>query len=284
MKVIKNVRSVRDFSRKAKKLGKTIGFVPTMGYLHEGHLSLVRHARKKCDIVVVSIFVNPIQFGPKEDFKKYPRDIKRDRKMLSSMGVDVLFAPTVKEVFKGDFSTTVEVKGLSDRLCGASRLGHFAGVTTIVSKLFNMVEPDVAFFGRKDFQQLVIIKKMVEDLNMGIDIVGLPTVREKDGLAKSSRNKYLSPAERRSAAGLNKSLRLAGNLVKRGVKDSRKLIGEMKRLISTYRPKIVIDYIAVCDPKTLEHKKTVAGSTLIALAAYIGRARLIDNILVGGKK
>ncbi len=280
MKIIKSIDLMKKITLQAKRAGRVIGFVPTMGCLHPGHLSLVKYARKRCDLLVVSIFVNPIQFGPKEDFRKYPRDMKRDKKLLSSLDVDVLFVPKAAELLPAGFVSYVEVPGLSKKLCGRSRPGHFRGVTTIVAKLINIVAPDIAFFGKKDFQQLVIIKKMVADLNMGIGIVGLPTVREPDGLAMSSRNIYLDSDERASATVLYRSLRLARKLVREGARDSRRVIKAKRQLITSQRPKVQIDYIEVCDPETLEEKTKIKGKTLIALAAYVGDARLIDNMFI----
>jgi pantoate--beta-alanine ligase len=281
MKVIESVELMKRVAAARRRAGESIGFVPTMGSLHEGHASLVRHARKKCDILVVSIFVNPIQFGPGEDFKKYPRDMRRDKALLSKLDVDYLFVPKAGDMFPKDFSGYVEVPVLSDKLCGKSRPGHFRGVATVVAKLFNIVSPDLAVFGTKDFQQLVIIRKVVRDLSMGVKIFGVKTVREGDGLAMSSRNKYLNRAERGSAAVLYKSLRLAQKLAQSGVRSSTSLIKKMRRLISLSVPRVKIDYIEACDPLTLERKRIIKGKTLIAMAAHVGRARLIDNILIG---
>jgi len=280
MRVIIDLKEMQKYSKAAK--GQKIGLVPTMGYLHAGHLSLVEAARKSSDRVVVSIFVNPIQFGPKEDFKKYPRDLKRDKKLLKPYRPDVIFIPKVEEIFPNGFSTFIEVKDLSDKLCGKIRPGHFKGVTTIVLKLFEIVQPDLAFFGEKDFQQQVIIKKMVKDLNLPVKIVALPTVREEDGLALSSRNTYLKPKERQAAPVLYKSLLLAEEMVNCGEKNSQKIMQEMRKLIGS-EPLIKIDYISICDPETFKEVKAVKGKTLVALAAYVGKARLIDNLLLTGK-
>ncbi|MFH1709557.1 MAG: pantoate--beta-alanine ligase [bacterium] len=279
MKVIKSIGSMKKLSDGFKKAGASIGFVPTMGYLHEGHLSLVKEAKKQNDIVVVSVFVNPTQFTPKDDLKKYPRDLKRDLKMLAKHKVDVVFHPSANEIYPEGYSAYVEVKGLSDMLCGASRPGHFRGVTTIVAKLFNIVKPDAAYFGEKDFQQQVIIRKMVKDLDMDVKIVSMPTIRENDGLAMSSRNSYLSREERKDALVINRALRLAEMLVNKGVKSASRIKSAMSKLMKTAKS-LRIDYISICDPTTLEEKKHINGKTLIAAAAYVGKARLIDNILI----
>lgn len=280
MKVIKSIALMSKVSSKAKALGKSIGFVPTMGYLHEGHLSLIKAARKNSDIVVVSIFVNPIQFGPHEDLKIYPRNLRRDIKLLLPLHVDYLFAPLAKEMFSGDFQTFVSVERLSDRLCGLKRPGHFRGVATILAKLFNIVKPDTAYFGKKDFQQSLVIKKMAEDLNIPVKIAAVATVRERDGLAMSSRNKYLSEAERSSATSLRKALLLGKRLIEGGEKSGRKVIHAMRSLISKARPRILVDYIEISDPRTLERKERSSGPLLIALACFVGRTRLIDNIII----
>lgn len=278
IRVVKSAGEMKKLSEIFRKKGASIGFVPTMGYLHDGHLSLVREARKRNDLVVVSIFVNPTQFGPKEDLKKYPRNLKRDLELLSKQKVDAVFCPTVGEMYPEGFGAYVEVKGLSDKLCGASRPGHFRGVTTIVAKLFNIISPDIAYFGQKDFQQLVIIKKMAADLNMDVKIVSMPTVREADGLAMSSRNSYLSKEERSRAPAMIRSLKLAKTLVGSGVKSAVKIKAEMAKLLKASRLKI--DYISICDPRTLEEKKSVKGKTLVAAAAYAGKTRLIDNVVI----
>ncbi len=269
---------MQDLAQEAKKKGKIIGFVPTMGYLHEGHLRLVRIARKKSDLCVVSIFVNPLQFGPKEDFKEYPRDIKRDKKLLEKEGVDILFYPEEKEMYPDDFSTYVKVEGLTEGLCGRSRPGHFQGVTTVVTKLFNSVLPHFAVFGEKDAQQALVIKRMVRDLNMPIKIIVAPTVREKNGLAMSSRNVYLSPKEREEATVLYRSLLKAKEMIERGERNSNVIIGKMREMIEETSGKI--DYIAIVDTKDLKEMEVIKGEVLIALAVYFSKARLIDNIRV----
>jgi len=250
-----------------------------MGYLHKGHISLVKEAKKRNDIVVVSIFVNPPQFGPREDLKKYPRDIKRDLKLLSRYKVNAVFAPAAKEMYPDGYRTGVEVKGLSDKLCGASRPGHFKGVTTIVAKLFNIVRPNNAYFGEKDFQQQVMIRKMARDMNMGVRIISMPTVREKDGLAMSSRNTHLNKEDRVKALVINRSLKFAKILVNSGIRSSVKIKAAMTKLMRTARG-LKIDYMSICDPETLDEKSIIKGKTLIAVAVYVGKTRLIDNIVI----
>ncbi len=270
---------MRAFSRRAKEQGKIIGFVPTMGYLHEGHLSLVEAARAKTDIVVVSIFVNPAQFGPKEDLSKYPRNFKRDKLLLSSFNVDVLFLPSSGAMYPKGFCSYVEVEGISNKLCGRARPGHFRGVATVVAKLFNVVSPDFAFFGEKDFQQQFIIKRMVKDLDLPVQVLTLPTIREFDGLAMSSRNKYLTPEQRRSAPRLYKALLLAREIARRGERSAAKLIAELIHYIKK-DPNIKIEQIRVVDPHSLEELKKIKKPALVLLAAFIGKARLIDNLLI----
>ncbi len=262
--------------------GKSIGFVPTMGYFHEGHLSLMRCARKENEIVVVSIFVNPIQFLPGEDLNRYPRDIERDRKLAEKEGVDLLFIPDEREMYPEGFSTYVEVSGITEKLCGRSRPGHFRGVTTVLLKLFNVVKPDRAYFGKKDFQQLKVVSRMVEDLNFGIEVVGCPTVREKDGLAMSSRNTYLSEEERRSALSLYRSLILAKEMFERGERDAETIRRRISEFILSH-PHTRIDYVEVVDQETFEPVKRVREGDLIALAVFVGNTRLIDNWVVGEK-
>jgi len=279
MRIIKSIKEMQDISKRVRKKGMTIGFVPTMGSLHEGHLSLVREARRTSDFLVVSIFVNPIQFGPHEDMKKYPRDMKRDVLLLSRCGVDVIFYPSASSIYPKGYKTYVEVIELQGKMCGASRPGHFKGVATVVTKLFNIVKPDNAFFGEKDYQQQIIIKAMAKDLNMDINVVSMPTMREKNGLAMSSRNIYLDVAERRQAGMLYKALQLAKTLVKNGNRNPAKIKTAMKKLIRE-SASIRIDYVSICDPETLEEVKRIAGKILVAIAAYVGKARLIDNMIV----
>lgn len=281
MKIIDNISRMATFVKMLKKEGKSIGFVPTMGYLHEGHLSLARTAKKHTDVVVMSIFVNPIQFGLNEDFDKYPRDFKRDEELARGAGVDVIFCPKVLDMYPEGYATYVNVEGLTDSLCGASRPGHFKGVTTVVAKLFGIVQPDMAYFGQKDAQQAIVIKKMVKDLNMDIEIKILPIVREKDGLAMSSRNVYLSEMERKDALILYQSLRKVEALINQGECDSKKIIKMMEDIIKA-KPTAKIDYISIVDAKNLKDVKTISGEALIALAVFIGKTRLIDNIVVKG--
>ena len=279
MKIIDTIPRMSTLVKMLKKEGKSIGFVPTMGYLHEGHLSLFKTAKKHTDLVVVSIFVNPIQFGPKEDIDKYPRDFKRDEELSRSAGVDVIFYPSEKDMYPENYKTFVFVEGLTETLCGISRPGHFKGVTTVVAKLFNIVRPDMAYFGQKDAQQAVIIKKMVKDLNMDIDVKVLGIVREKDGLAMSSRNVYLSPDERKDAAILYKSLTKAESLIKAGERETKKITKMMEETIQK-TPTAKIDYISIVDTGNLKDVNVISGEILIALAVFIGKTRLIDNIIV----
>lgn len=283
MKNIKNINILRQHLKSLRKKGKTIGFVPTMGYLHEGHLSLVRKAREDNDIVVVSIFINPTQFSPAEDFNQYPRNLKRDLKLLKGLA-DIVFTPSEMSLYQKDFSTFVEVKGLSDILCGKSRKGHFIGVATVVMKLFNIVSPDTAYFGQKDAQQAAIIKKMVSDMNFDIALKVLPVVREKDGLAMSSRNVYLSEKERADAVVLFQALKSAQRLVTlKGVKDVKKIREALLDLISR-KDTAKIDYIEIVDARTFEPLKTVSKDALLLMAVFIGSTRLIDNIILKPKK
>ncbi len=259
--------------------GKTIAFVPTMGCLHEGHLTLMREGRKHGDVLVISIFVNPAQFGPAEDYETYPRDLNRDASLAEPVGVNIIFAPEAEAMYDKAYQTYVDLEALPRRLCGLSRPDHFRGVATVVTKLFNIVKPHVAIFGTKDYQQLVIIRRMVRDLHLGIRIIGVPIVREADGLALSSRNTYLSEDERRSALSLYESLQQARNTVAQGIRDARQLIHGASELIRSY-PYTKIDYIAVCDPETLEDVDRVEGPTLMALAVRVGKTRLIDNTIL----
>jgi pantoate--beta-alanine ligase len=278
LKVIKSVKAMNDLSSSIRRKGRSIGFVPTMGYLHDGHISLVKKAKEQNDVVIVSIFVNPTQFGPKEDLKKYPRDMKRDVALLSKNGADIVFCPSVKEMYPEGYGTYIEVKSLSDKLCGASRPGHFKGVATVVAKLFNIVRPDAAYFGEKDYQQLVIIRRMVSDLNMGVKVISMPTVREKSGLAMSSRNSYLSKDEISRALVINRALKFAKALVASGVTSAPRIRAAISQLMGTALLKI--DYISICDPVTLDERSSIKGKTLIAVAAYVGKTRLIDNIVI----
>ena len=276
MKVIKTIAEIR---RIRSSLPEPLGFVPTMGYLHEGHLSLVRRARADNASVVASIFVNPTQFAPSEDLNKYPRDLDGDLSLLEKEGVDAVFVPSADEMYPPHFSSLVEVDKLSRRLEGASRPGHFAGVTTVVAKLFNIVQPTRAYFGQKDAQQAIVIKKMVADLNMNLEVVTLPTIREPDGLAMSSRNSYLSAEERQAALILYRALMLAKGLWSQGKTDAEKLRNEMARLIGR-EPLATIDYISIADNETLEELKEVKTPALVSLAVKIGKTRLIDNLVL----
>lgn len=256
--------------------GKTIAFVPTMGFLHDGHLSLVREGRKRADCLVVSIFVNPAQFGPTEDLETYPRNFDRDLELLRKEGADVVFAPSDKDLYPKGFETFVTLSALTGHLCGISRPHFFRGVATVVTKLFNIVNPHTAIFGQKDFQQLAVIRRMVQDLNFDIEIVGCPTVREADGLAMSSRNSYLSPDQRRYACCLYEALENAQTLLDSGIDDAGRLIKDASERILSH-PQTDIDYIAICDPETLEDIATVDRPALMALAVKVGTTRLIDN-------
>jgi pantoate--beta-alanine ligase len=279
MEVVQRILQMKEVSRKARSEGKVIGFVPTMGFLHEGHLSLVREARKMADIVVVSIFVNPAQFGPSEDFEKYPRDVTRDAELLASEKADYMFLPKTEEMYPANYSTYVKVRDLSAKMCGVSRPVHFEGVTTVVLKLFHIVDPHFAYFGQKDAQQLIIIRRMVADLNLDVEIVRLPIIREADGLAVSSRNVYLSEEERKAAPVLHRALDNARKRIEEGERKSKTLIKEMREIIEA-EPLAQIDYISITDMVTLKELKTIKGKTLIAVAANFGTTRLIDNIIV----
>jgi pantoate--beta-alanine ligase len=265
-------------ARDLKRCGH-IGFVPTMGYLHEGHLRLVRAARRQTEFVVASIFVNPIQFGPKEDYRRYPRDFGQDRRLLKSAGADFVFYPGVKDMYPEGFATFVEVERLGEGLCGKSRPGHFRGVTTVVAKLFNAVLPDVAVFGAKDAQQAFVIRRMTRDLGYQTRIVILPTAREKDGLAMSSRNVYLTPEQRAEAQALHRSLLLAKRLIGQGERNAAKVKAAMRRLIGRESGGR-IDYVEMVDTDELRPVKTIKGETLVALAVFFGKTRLIDNIII----
>lgn len=274
-------RTIAEMKRLRKRLPEPVGFVPTMGYLHEGHLSLVRRAKAENRSVVASIFVNPTQFGPKEDFASYPRAPERDLGMLREAGTDAVFMPEAEEMYPPGMDTWVEVRGITDVLEGARRPGHFRGVATVVTKLFNIVEPDRSYFGQKDAQQVCVIRKMVEDLNMNTEVIVCPTLREPDGLAMSSRNVYLDAEERRAAAILWKSLERARRLWEEGERDAERIRREMIALIQT-EPRAVIDYVSVADPRSLRELDRIEGAALVSLAVKIGKPRLIDNIVLGG--
>ena len=279
MKVIRAIKEMQAFAEEARTQEKKIVFVPTMGFLHEGHLQLIRQARTLGDVLIVSIFVNPIQFGPSEDFKQYPRDWDRDAQLCESGGADIIFAPVADEMYPDGFQTSVNVSLLSQNLCGISRPTHFQGVATVVAKLFNCTRPHVALFGEKDFQQLAVIKRMVRDLDFAIQIIGVPTVREADGLAMSSRNTYLSTQEHQSALSLSKALSTAQELFKSGERNACVLI-DTARAIITREEAAAIDYIKVCDIETLQDVDIISGPAVMALAVKIGRARLIDNVVL----
>jgi pantoate--beta-alanine ligase len=280
MKICNSIDEIRVARRSARSQGKTVGLVPTMGALHEGHLSLVRAAKAQCDLVVVSIFVNPIQFGPNEDLAKYPRDFDRDRDLLTREGVDLIFAPSVEEMYPEGAVTYVAVEGISDKLCGRSRPGHFRGVTTVVSKLFNIVEPDRAFFGQKDAAQSAIIRRMVRDLNIPVQVVVCPIVREPDGLAMSSRNAYLDPQQRGSALVLQRALMEVQKRFDQGERSPHALIEAGKQTF-VQDPFVRLDYFEIVDPETLDPVDDFSRSALVAVAAFVGKARLIDNIVLG---
>ena len=279
MKILRDIKKMQALASGIKKRSESIGFVPTMGALHEGHLSLMRLARQENDYVIVSIFVNPVQFGPREDFKKYPRSLQRDSLLCKNQGVDFIFYPQLDSMYPADYKTYVSVEGLSQRLCGHFRPGHFRGVVTVVTKLFNIVQPMRAYFGQKDAQQVTVIKKMVSDLNIPVQIRVLPTLREDDGLAMSSRNSYLSQAERIQARVLFQALCLAKDLIRKGNHNPASIIAKMRRLIKE-KKSASIQYIFAVDPQTLEPVKKIKGKVLVVLAVYIGETRLIDNIVV----
>jgi len=276
MRIVKNVKEVREQIKEWKKQGLTVGLVPTMGYLHEGHKSLIERAAKQNDKVVVSVFVNPIQFGPNEDFESYPRDIERDSELCEFAGANIIFNPEAQEMYFEDKCTHVDMDGLTEGLCGEKRPGHFLGVCTIVSKLFNIVTPDKAYFGEKDAQQLAVIKRMVRDLNFDVEIIGCPIIREDDGLAKSSRNTYLSVDERQAALVLSRSLKIAKELLKKGERDTTIVKAAIEEEINKeFLAKT--DYIEIVDSKSLKPVEIVEKDVLIAIAIFIGKTRLIDN-------
>jgi pantoate--beta-alanine ligase len=281
MKIITSPSDMQAFSRGVRRAGKRLGFVPTMGALHAGHLSLVKMARAQSDCVVVSIFVNPLQFGPTEDFGKYPRTFERDCQLLEAEGVDVVFAPSVEAMYPAGAKTTVEVSEISDRLDGRSRPGHFKGVTTVVSKLFNIVQPDFAFFGQKDAAQVAILRRMVRDLNFDLQIIVGPIVRESDGLAMSSRNAYLSPEERKQALVLHRALMKVCEAAQTE-RNVQKLLDAGKQVIAG-EPAAKLDYFEIIDPETLEPVSDLSRGALVAVAAWFGTTRLIDNVVLPPK-
>jgi pantoate--beta-alanine ligase len=279
MKVAETIETVRKEVAAARKPGKTIGLVPTMGAFHQGHISLIERAVKDCDFIVVTIFVNPTQFGPGEDFEKYPRDLDADLETCRKMGVDLVFAPTTDQMYPAENLTWVNVEKLTETLCGRFRLGHFRGVTTVCAKLFNIVQADIAFFGQKDAQQLIVIKRMVVDLNIPLKIVICPTIRDTDGLALSSRNQYLSDQQRRDATLIYKSLQECEKMIKAGTADTKRIIAHMQEVLGQ-APAIHMEYVSIVDAETLQQVDNITGRILVAVAARIGPARLIDNILV----
>jgi len=279
MRRFQTVHAMRSWSQGLHREGVTIGLVPTMGALHEGHRSLIRAARLACDAVAVSIFVNPLQFGPLEDFDRYPRSLAQDLRLCQSAGVDAVFIPRAQEMYPPDFETAVSVQRLTRRYEGLSRPGHFGGVTTVVMKLLNIVRPDKAFFGQKDYQQTVVVERLVKDLNLDTEIVVRPTVREPDGLALSSRNRQLSPEERKAATVLYRALSEARELIRAGERSVKKVEAAMTRLIWS-EPLARLDYLAVADPTTLDEVRSVRGRVVLLLAVWIGKSRLIDNLIV----
>ncbi|MCD8231482.1 MAG: pantoate--beta-alanine ligase [Clostridiales bacterium] len=279
MQVVKTIHEVKSIVSKWKTSGDSIGFVPTMGYLHEGHGSLIKQAREGNDRVVVSIFVNPMQFGPTEDLASYPRDLAKDSAYCESLGADLIFHPEPEEMYTDSFSSYVDMSVLTEELCGLSRPVHFRGVCTVLTKLFNIVQPDRAYFGQKDAQQLAVVKHMVEDLNMNLEIIGCPIIREADGLAKSSRNTYLSPEERQAALILSKTIALGEKMVADGEKNAEKLLTAMKANIET-EPLARIDYVKAVDGRTMQQISELRAPFLVAMAVYIGKTRLIDNFSV----
>ena len=276
MEIIRETRAMQQTAERLRMQARRIAFVPTMGYLHDGHLSLMREAKKRADVLVASIFVNPTQFGPNEDLEAYPRDFEKDESLMQEVGVDIVFYPSLQEIYPEGFQTCVTLEQVTQNLCGASRPIHFRGVATVVTKLFNIVKPHVALFGDKDFQQRVVIQRMANDLNFDIEIVGCPTVREPDGLAMSSRNAYLKPEERKEALAIKKSLDSAGNLFQNGERRSKPLSDKVVEILSA-QSGLRIDYIKVCDTNTLNEVETIHNEAVLAVAAFVGKTRLIDN-------
>jgi len=283
MKIVRTVKEMHKTSDALRREGRRIALVPTMGCLHEGHLSLVREAKELADVVVVSIFVNPTQFGPKEDFGRYPRDFEGDRALLDKESADIIFSPGVPEMYPKGYSTYVEVKGLADHLCGLHREGHFLGVATVVMKLFNAVKPHVAVFGQKDYQQLKIIERMARDLDMDVEVIGLRTVREADGLAMSSRNAYLSEEERGKALLINRAIKRAEEAFRNGERKASRLSEEVRKILGSNNG-INIEYVTVCDAETLVDLERVDKRALIAVAASVGKTRLIDNTVLAERQ
>ncbi|RLB04759.1 MAG: pantoate--beta-alanine ligase [Deltaproteobacteria bacterium] len=279
MKIVEDIKEMQGLAESLRKQGKKIAFVPTMGYLHEGHLSLMRYGREIADVLVTSIYVNPAQFAPGEDFEEYPRDFERDVRLSEKVGVDIIFTTTDEQMYPERYQTYVEVKEVTKNLCGRSRPVFFRGVATVVTKLFNIVKPHVAIFGEKDYQQLITIQRMVSDLNYDIEIIGRPIVREPDGLAMSSRNAYLSVDERKSALSLSRSLKIAQEMVQAGETSSSKIIERVCHEI-TSEPYTKIDYVQICHPQTLVDVDDISGGGVLALAVWVGKTRLIDNCML----
>jgi pantoate--beta-alanine ligase len=279
MRIIESIPEMQQAAEGWRGEGKKIALVPTMGYLHEGHLELMRAVRPQSDVLVISIFVNPAQFGPGEDFERYPRDLERDIRLATETGVDIAFIPQVNDMYPEGYQTFVNVTEVTGPLCGRSRPAFFRGVTTVVTKLFNIVKPHVAIFGEKDFQQLVTIRRMVQDLDMDIEIIGHPILREADGVAMSSRNAYLTPEQRRKAIRLNRSLREAQTLVQGGDKTGEAILKKVREVLAE-GDEVRIDYTQLCDPMTLQEVTQITGPTLLALAVHVGVARLIDNSIL----
>jgi pantoate--beta-alanine ligase len=282
MQIVSAMREMFSISEELRRDGKTIVLVPTMGYFHEGHLTLMREGRRRGDVLVVSLFVNPAQFGEGEDYDIYPRDFSRDKSLIEGIGVDIIFVPAVEEMYPEGCQTFVEVERVTKPMEGQFRPKHFRGVTTVVAKLFNIVKPHMAIFGQKDFQQLVVIRRMVEDLNMVVEIIGIPIVRERDGLAMSSRNSYLTAGQRKAALSLNRSLQKASQLFRSGERNSGSIIDAVRRVIEPERD-VTIEYIEVRDAKTLEELGIIDGQAVVALAAKVGKVRLIDNLILRGE-
>lgn len=278
MRIINTIKEMQETAERLRK-GKRIGFVPTMGYLHEGHLSLVRKAREIADVVVVSIFVNPIQFGPKEDLASYPRDFERDRRLLEQEKTDIIFAPEVSDMYPKGYSTYIEVRDLDRHLCGLRREGHFIGVATVVAKLFNAVKPHVAVFGQKDYQQLKVIQRMTRDLNMDLEVIGYPTVREEGGLAMSSRNTYLNATERERALLIYASMKKVEELYKGGQRSASVLKKKAREVLGS-KDGIDIEYLSICDPETLDDVDRIDKGAVFAVALQVGKTRLIDNTIL----
>jgi pantoate--beta-alanine ligase len=278
MKIIAQTSEMRRRSERDRQKGMIIAFVPTMGCLHEGHLSLMREGRKRGDVLVISIFVNPTQFGPGEDYDRYPRDLKRDLALIREVEADIVFTPSVHEMYPDSFQTSVEVHQVTQNLCGISRPQHFRGVTTVVAKLFNIVKPHLAFFGQKDYQQLIAIERMVKDLNMDVQVVGMPTIREPDGLAMSSRNAYLDSKQRKEALSLYQSLVKAGELFEQGERRAAMILQKVRRIIEQENA-ATIDYVKICDAHTLQDIDEIKAEAILAVAVRIGKTRLIDNII-----